>query len=64
MKIIKTYIAMLVENAESTLIKIHELQDGTYIKECNYLEIISEEEALKCKLNMINFIYNKKNKTS
>lgn len=59
MKIINSYIAMLVENASSTLIKIHELQDGTYVRECyggNHFEIISEEDVLKYKLNMSKYL--------
>lgn len=63
MKIINTYVVMMVENAPSTLFKMLELSDGTYVKEINgygYLEIITEEQALIYKLNMSNYLQSNK----
>lgn len=47
MEIYKTHIGVVVPNATSTLIKIHELIDGTYVKETSngYLEIIDYGKA-------------------
>lgn len=43
MEIYKTHIGMMVKNVSSTLIKIHELIDGTYVLETSngYLSIIN-----------------------
>ena len=48
-----TYIAMMTQDSPSTIFKLYELVNDTYVKEFgNYLEIVSKKDASKYKSNM------------
>lgn len=61
MEIYKTYIGLLVPKSLSTMIKIHEMINGTYVLERSngYLEIIHNERAQHYLNNFIELDENK-----
>lgn len=58
MEIIKTHLGLLVPNASSTLIKIHELNGDIFVKETSngYLEIISSIKADEYMNYLMNYL--------